>query len=81
MLAWLTHKPAEILNLESGTLSDGAVADICIFDPDENWNVNRDTLHGRSTNTPWLGKTLQGRIRATLVNGRKVFADNKIIES
>ena len=81
VLAWLTHKPAEILNLESGTLSDGAVADICIFDPDENWNVNRDTLHGRSTNTPWLGKTLQGRIRATLVNGRKVFADNKIIES
>ena len=80
VLGWLTHKPAQLLGLDAGTLADGVPADLCIFDPEESWEVSRETLHGRSSNSPWLGKTLQGRVRATLVNGRKVFADNQILE-
>ena len=80
IVAWLTHKPAAILGLDVGTLSDGTSADICIFDPDETWEVNSETLHGRSTNSPWLGKTLQSRIHTTIVAGRKVFQDNTILE-
>ena len=81
IIAWLTHKPAKILELDSGTLSDGVPADICIFDPDEKWTVSRDTLHGRSINSPWLGKELQGRILTTIVNGKKVFENNTILDS
>jgi len=81
IIAWLTHKPAKVLDLTSGTLSDGVPADICIFDPDEKWTVSRDTLHGRSTNSPWLGKELQGRILSTFVNGKKVFENNTILDS
>ena len=80
VLGWLTHKPAQLLGLDAGTLADGVPADLCIFDPEESWEVSRETLHGRSSNSPWLGKTLQGRVRATLVNGRKVFANNQILE-
>lgn len=81
IIAWLTHKPAKVLDLTSGTLSEGVPADICIFDPDEKWTVSRDTLHGRSTNSPWLGKELQGRILSTFVNGKKVFENNTILDS
>ncbi len=81
IISWLTDKPAKILGLEAGTLSDGAPADICLLDPDHKWTVSRDTLHGRSTNSPWLGKTLQGRAVATYVEGKKVFADNTILPS
>jgi len=81
IIAWLTHKPAKVLDLTSGTLSDGVPADICIFDPDEKWTVSRDTLHGRSTNSPWLGKELQSRILSTFVNGKKVFENNTILDS
>ena len=59
IIAWLTHKPAAILGLEAGTLGEGTNADICIFDPNETWEVSHETLHGRSSNSPWLGKKLK----------------------
>ena len=79
IISWLTDKPAKILGLDCGTLSDSAPADICLIDPDHKWTVSRETLHGRSTNSPWLGKTLKGRAVATYVDGKKVFADNTIL--
>ena len=79
IISWLTDKPAKLIGLDAGTLSDGAPADITLLDPDHQWTVNRDTLHGRSTNSPWIGKQLTGRAVATYVDGKKVFADNKIL--
>ena len=80
IIAWLTHKPAAILGLEAGTLGEGTNADICIFDPNETWEVSHETLHGRSSNSPWLGKKLQGRVYMTIVGGRKVLENNIILE-
>lgn len=81
IVSWLTDKPAKILDFDSGTLSDGAAADITIFDPEEIWTVSRDTLHGRSTNSPWLGEELQGRVKATFVDGKKVYENNTILDN
>jgi dihydroorotase len=49
------------------------VADICIFDPNESWELNADTMHSRGKNTPLLGRTMRGRVLATLVGGRIVY--------
>ena len=57
----MTYKGAELINLDRGHLSPGAVADIAILDPEEAWTVDRDTLKGKSTSSPWLGETLHGR--------------------
>ncbi|MES2206926.1 MAG: dihydroorotase, partial [Pseudomonadota bacterium] len=43
-LSKITSKPAEVLGLTAGNLSIGAPADLCLFDPDAIWEVNRSTL-------------------------------------
>ncbi|MGE0315648.1 MAG: dihydroorotase [Lautropia sp.] len=50
----------------------GAAADLCLFDPDEPWVVDRGSLCSQGRNTPYLGRELVGRVRATVVAGRLV---------
>jgi dihydroorotase len=69
----LTIKPAEILGIESGTLTVGATADICIFDPKAHWTLTADNLVSRGHNTPFLGWEFTGRVTHTLVGGEVVF--------
>ncbi|TVQ65795.1 MAG: dihydroorotase, partial [Oceanospirillales bacterium] len=69
----LTLGPAKILGLDSGSLQPGKPADICIFDPNESWTVNKDSLRSAGKNTPFNGKTLKGRVSTTLLGGRVVF--------
>lgn len=69
----LTAGPASILGLPAGTLAVGAVADVCIFDPDRTWRLDADSLHSNGHNTPFLGRELKGRITHTLLEGRLVY--------
>jgi dihydroorotase len=66
--------PARILGLARGTLQVGAVADITVIDPDLVWQVDGDKLASKSKNSPWLGQTMQGAARFTVVGGKVVFA-------
>src|SRR3954466_5876202 len=36
----MTRRPADLINLPGGTLAEGSVADVCIFDPDEKWRYD-----------------------------------------
>jgi dihydroorotase len=58
----------------SGTLTVGSPADITVMDLSEHWQINCDTLHGHACNTPFLGQTVPGRVRHTLLAGRTLFA-------
>jgi len=69
----LTRKPANILKLPAGTLAEGAAADVCLFDPDETWTYNARAGYSKSSNSPWQGQTLTGRVKTTLVDGRVVY--------
>jgi len=73
LIARLTTGPAQAANLKAGALGVGDVADICIFDPNESWQVSATTLHSKGHNTPLMGRTLKGRVRNTLLAGRQVF--------
>ena len=79
MIGLMTYKPAELLDLPAGTLSEGAQADVIILDPWANWTVEEETLLGKSKNSPWLGEELTGRIDETIVAGRTVYQNGKII--
>lgn len=72
-LALLTSKPAEILGVEAGKLSEGGLANICVFDPEQHWTVGPDTLASQGHNTPFMGWEMQGRVTATLLRGKVVF--------
>lgn len=72
--------PARILGLPGGTLAVGAVADLCVIDPEERWTYEPVRGHSKSRNSPWAGKELVGRVRATVVDGAPVYeADRGIL--
>jgi dihydroorotase len=74
----LTRRPARILGLPAGTLAAGAAADVCLFDPAEKWRYDAKAGFSKSSNSPWHGQTLTGRVRTTLVDGRVVFDRGRI---
>jgi dihydroorotase len=43
----------------------GMPAELTLFDPQKPWQVSAQTLQSKSTNTPWLGKDLLGRVVKT----------------
>ena len=75
----MTRQPARVLGLPAGTLSPGAAADVCLFDPDEKWRYDAYAGFSKSRNSPWHGQILTGRVRTTMVDGRVVFNAGKII--
>ncbi len=74
----MTRKPAAIFNLPGGTLAEGAAGDVCVFNPDEEWLYDAKNGFSKSSNSPWHGHTLKGRVKATIVDGRVVFDGRRI---
>jgi dihydroorotase len=65
--------PARAFNLPGGTLKEGAVADVTVFDPNAEWVVDPKAFKSKSRNTPFTGWRLKGRPLLTIVDGRVVF--------
>jgi dihydroorotase len=72
-IAALTSAPARAFGLPGGVLAVGAVADLCVIDPERPITITADELASKSKNTPFLGQTLAGRAVLTLVEGRVVY--------
>lgn len=70
----LTASPADMLGLPQGRLKAGAPADVILFELGYPWQCTREKLRSRSTNSPFDGRRLQGRVNATWVAGEKVFS-------
>jgi len=79
LIATMTVNPARLLKLASGTLSEGAAADICIFDPAGKWTLDRNALFSKSRNTPWHNREMTGRVVHTIKGGRHVFGKGEIL--
>ncbi|MEM7426395.1 MAG: dihydroorotase [Pseudomonadota bacterium] len=69
----MTRAPADILGLETGTLSQGAPADFALFDPDLIWSVEEWAQKSKSNNTPFEDRRMQGRVVSTVVAGQSVY--------
>jgi dihydroorotase len=79
LIAKLTTGPARILKDQKlGTLEVGAPADITIFDPDQEWLVDTSKFASKGRNTPLAGKTLKGKVMATIFNGKLVYKDDSV---
>ncbi|MGE0545466.1 MAG: dihydroorotase [Kofleriaceae bacterium] len=72
-LAALTSAPARAFGLPGGSLAVGAVADLCVIDPERPVTISADAIASKSKNTPFLGQKLAGRAVLTLVEGKPVF--------
>ncbi|MGZ4200146.1 MAG: dihydroorotase [Thermoleophilia bacterium] len=71
----MSQAPALIAGLPVPTIAVGEQADLCLVDGAARWVVEAAALHSRSTNSAWLGRTLQGRVTLTVAAGRVAFDD------
>ncbi len=71
LIELMTSAPAKLLGLKSGALSEGYAADFVLLDPQKSFVF--DKTYSRSSNTPWLGKTLKGKVEATYVGGARAY--------
>jgi dihydroorotase len=71
----LTSGPAQAFGLDAGRLVAGGPADLVVLDPDAAWTVDPSRFHSRGKSTPLAGRTLRGRVLATLVGGAIVHRE------
>jgi dihydroorotase len=78
VLALFTSAPAQAFRLRElghdvGHIAVGSPADIIVFDAQERWNYSAAQTFSKSKNTPFDGAPMMGRVRLTLVDGKRRF--------
>ncbi len=68
----MSCRPAKLFHLQGGTLAEGSVADVTVFDPARTWTVDPSSFLSKGRNTPYAGRTLTGRAMYTIVGGHVV---------
>ncbi len=81
MVELLSTAPAKYFGLypRKGTVSVGADADLVIFDPKKSWTISQKTSHCLADHNLYEGRKVKGTPVATLVRGKVVVEDNKLV--
>ena len=66
----MSLNPSKILGIAKGTLGEGKIADITIFNPDDKWTVDIQKLNSKSKNSPYDGYELCGKPQYVIVGGK-----------
>lgn len=69
----MSYNPAQIMELDKGDIQPGKMADIVIFDPNETYTIDKNTFASKGKNTPFHGRSVTGRVKYTICNGKVVF--------
>ena len=69
MLGMMTIAPAQVLGIDRGTLTPGAVADVTVIDPDVEWTIDPTRFKSKSRNCPFGGWKVRGRAEIVMVGG------------
>ena len=80
VLALLSWKPAAIAGVadrHGAPVVPGVPANLCVVDPDETWTVSGAAMASLSSNTPYEGRSLRGRVRHTIRAGVPVVVDGE----
>ncbi|MCB1557191.1 MAG: dihydroorotase [Alphaproteobacteria bacterium] len=75
----MTIGPARVIRVDKGTLSEGADADIAIFDTAKEWTVDAKAGFSKGNNCIFDGKTLTGKAVCTIVDGKVKYRDGEIV--
>lgn len=70
----LSVNPSNIISLGKGTLKKGSIADVTIFDENEEVVVDSSKFFSKGKNTPFNGMKLRGRVNYTIVGGKVAYS-------
>ena len=71
----MSFNPAKLYHFDKGYIEQGAAADLVIFNENELWEVKKEEFASRSSNTPFIGAKLYGRVKYTICQGEIVYTD------
>ncbi len=77
LLSWNPARIAKVDNYHGRPISASEPANICVFDPDLAWSVDLQRLASKSINSPYVGRTLRGKIRHTIFKGTPTVIDGQ----
>lgn len=69
----MSVNPAEIIGFDRGSLAEGKVADVVIFDAEEEFTVHVNDFASKGKNSPYDGFTLTGQVETTITGGKIVY--------
>ena len=73
LLEKMTVNPADLYHLNGGRITEGGDADLVLFDPEEKWIP--ETYASKSSNSPFTGWELYGKVKMTICNGNVIYKD------
>lgn len=73
MVRLTSYNPAKLLKIDRGEIKEGKIADLTIYNPNEEYTYTKDMIVSKSKNTPFIGKKLKGKVEYTIVSGKIVY--------
>jgi allantoinase len=76
---WMAAAPARLAGLRGrkGTIAVGCDADLVIFDPDAEMEIDAATLEHKNKITPYQGRKLLGQTLRTILRGETIYERGK----
>src|SRR4051812_1274930 len=77
VVRWMAEQPAVLAGVtgRKGRIEAGHDADLVVFNPDREFTVTEECLRFRHPCSPYLGRTLQGQVVATVLRGETVYRE------
>ena len=75
VLALMSASPAALLGLDKGTLAVGTDADLVLFDPGQEWVIDKNQFASKGRNTPFHGRTVRGKVKYTISRGNIIYME------
>jgi allantoinase len=78
---WMCEAPAALVGLtgRKGVIAAGADADVVVFDPDAEWQLDPSLAFHRHKTSPYLGSKFHGRVLTTYVRGERVYEGGNFV--
>jgi dihydroorotase len=67
----LAINPRNILGVEATNIAEGQKANLVVFDIDAEWTYTKTNNQSKSSNSPFIGQNLKGRVLLTYNNSQK----------
>ena len=53
----------------------GRGADLVLFDPEEEWVIDKEQFVSKGRNTPFHGRTVRGKVKYTISRGTIIYQE------